>query len=451
MSTGLIAVIIVLAVIIAAVMTKRCTECLLAGSAIGALILYKGDFMAEWVTVLQDVVADNAWLWLVCGLFGSLIALFQASKGTFGFSSIISKICNTDRKALFATYIMGILIFIDDYLNVLSIGTCMKGLFDKRKLPRESLAFILDSTGAPVCVLLPISTWAVFYSELFMEQDVVSQTYESGLSAYVHAIPFCFYPIIALLVVALFCAGAMPKLGYMKTAYKRVEETGMVYSERSRKYNHDVKEGFEEEGNIWNFLLPMLVLVALSIITGEILIGVIAALVVCFVMYVPRKLMDMEEYFNLMVSGFGDMLSIFFLLTACFALQIICDRMGMTDYIIDLALPHLTPALFPAIAFLLLGVLAFATGSDWGMSAVVIPIFIPLAAALNASVILTMAAIISGGAFGSHACFYADATVLSSKSSGIDNLEHAMSQLPYVGLSAALAVVGFGVCGMMMV
>lgn len=450
MSQGLIAVFIIIAVIIAAVISKRCTECLLLGSVVGAMFLYGKNFLIEWVTILQTVVADNAWLWLVCGLFGSLIALLTASKGTFGFSKIIGKLCNSQRKSLFATFIMGILIFVDDYLNVLSIGTCMKGLFDKRKLPREALAYILDSTGAPVCVLLPFSTWAVFYASLFMEQEAVSSVYSSDMSAYVAAIPFCFYPIIALVIVGLFCAGAFPKLGYMKTAYKRVEETGKVYSDNSKKFNHDEYEGYEEDGNVWNFLVPMIILVAVAIISGEILNGVVVALAVCLVMYVPRKLLSMEEFFNLTVSGFGDMLSIFFLLTACFTLQEISAAMGMTDYLIDLAMPLLTPSLFPMICFLLLGVLAFATGSDWGMSAVVIPIFIPLAHALGASVVLTMAAIISGGAFGSHACFYADATVLSSKSAGIDNLEHAMSQLPYVGVGAAVSAVCFGLCGTLM-
>ena len=450
MNMGLIGLVLVIMVITGAIITKRCTECLLAGSIVGAVLLYGKDFMVEWAGVLEGVVADNAWLWLVCGLFGSLIAVLTASKGTFGFVKIIGKICNSQRKSLFATYIMGILIFIDDYLNVLSIGTCMKGLFDRRKLPRETLAFVLDSTGAPVCVLLPFSTWAVFYSNLFMEQDAVASTYSSGMSAYVSAIPFCFYPICALIVVGLFCAGVFPKLGYMKTAYQRVEETGMVYSERSKKYNHE-EDGYEEDGNIWNFLIPMIAMVVVCFIANEILIGVIVGLVVCLIMYVPTKIMDMETFMALTVSGFGTMLSIFFLLTGCFCLQEITASMGMTEYIIGLVEPFLTPSIFPAICFILLGGLAFVTASDWGMSAVVIPIFIPLAAMLGASLPLTMAAIISGGTFGSHACFYADATVLSSQSSGIDNMDHALSQLPYVGISASVAVGCFLVAGHAMV
>jgi len=346
---------------------------------------------------------------------------------------------------------MGILIFIDDYLNVLSIGACMKDLYDKRKLPRESLAYVLDSTGAPVCVLLPLSTWAVFYASLFYEQDAVNTAYSDGITAYIHAIPLCFYPIIALVIVGLFCAGIFPKVGPMKKAYKRVEETGMTYSEASRKYNHDVYDGSEQDGNIWNFIIPMVLLVVISAITGEILLGVLGALVICLIMYVPRKIMTMEEYFNSMVSGFGDMLSVFFLLTGAFILKEVCASMGMTEWLIEMAEPILTPAIFPALGFLILGGVAFITGSDWGMSAVVVPIFIPLGAALGAPLLLVMAAVISGGTFGSHACFYADATVLASKSSGIDNMEHAMTQLPYVAITAVLAFFAFLAAGFMMV
>ena len=114
MNTGLVALIIVLLVIAGAIITKRCTECLLLGSVLGALFLYKQNFMMEWVQVLQDVVGENAWLWLICGLFGSLVAVLTASKGTFGFAKIISKVCNSKRKSMLVTYVMGMLIFIDD-------------------------------------------------------------------------------------------------------------------------------------------------------------------------------------------------------------------------------------------------------------------------------------------------------------------------------------------------
>lgn len=185
-------------------------------------------------------------------------------------------------------------------------------------------------------------------------------------------------------------------------------------------------------------------------ISGEILLGVLVAIVTCLILYVPRKLMNMEDFLNHMIAGFGSMLSIFFMLVGAFSLADVCGQLGLTEYLIDMAKPLLSAALFPMLTFLLLALLAFVTGSNWGMSAVVIPIMIPMCEALGANLILTMAAIISGGAFGSHACFYTDATILSSNSAGIDNMEHALSQWPYVFIAAALSSVLFLICGIIL-
>ena len=451
MSHGLIAVLIILVVIVGAITTRRCVEFLIGGSLLAALVLYGKDFLVQWCTILQEVFADNVWIVLVCGLFGSLIALLQASKGTFGFSKVISKICTNEKRTLLASFILGVLIFVDDYLNVLSIGVCMKGVYDKRKIPRETLAYMLDATGAPVCVLLPFSTWAVFYASLFEEEESVKALgYATGIQAYIHAIPFCFYPIITLLIVLLFSLGIMPKLGSMKAAYKRVAETGKVYSDASRKYNHEERKGFEEEGNIWNFLIPMIALVAIAVVTSNLLLAVIVALLICFVLYLPTKVVTLDEFFNLIIKGFADMLPILTLLMIAFVLQKTTESLEMTDFIIQVMQPLLKGTLFPAMAFVLVAALTFCTGSLWGMSAVVAPIVFPLGAVIGANPILIMAAIISGGAFGSHACFYTDATLLSSTSAGIDNIEHAMSQLPYVIIAAVASIIGFIICGTVM-
>lgn len=239
------------------------------------------------------------------------------------------------------TFIMGILIFVDDYLNVLSIGTCMKKISDKQKIPRETLAYLLDSTGAPVCVLLPFSTWAVFYASLFYEQDSVKALgVTSAMGDYLKAIPFLFYPTITLIIVFLFVVGWMPKIGPMKKAYKRVEETGKVYSDASRKYNHENPE-LDDDGNIWNFLIPMGFLVAVAVISGDILSAVILALIVCFVIYIPRKILTVDAFLNSMIRGFGDMLPTLTMLLVTFVLKDISGKMGMTEYIIQLAEPFL--------------------------------------------------------------------------------------------------------------
>ena len=451
MNQGLIAVLIILCIVIFAVKTRKCVEALLAGTLVASVILYGKDFLSDWCALAQSTLSDNVWIILACGLFGSLIALLQESKGSFGFSKVISKVCDTERKTLLTTFLMGVLIFVDDCLNVLSIGVSMKGTYDKRKLPREALAYMLDSTGAPVCVLLPFSTWAVFYASLFADQSSVMELgFTSGINAYIHAIPFCFYPIITLVIVLLFCLGIMPKLGAMKQAYVRVAETGKVYSDASRKFNHDVRKGYEEEGNIWDFVIPMVVLVVLAIVTSDLLLSVAAAIMICFVLYVPRKVILFDNFFEIFVKGFADMLSILMLLVIAFMLQNLTDKMGMTDFIVTGLEPLLKGAFFPAIAFVLVALLCFATGSFWGMSAVVAPIVFPLGAAIGANPVLIMAAIISGGAFGSHACFYADATLLASSGAGIENMEHSLSQLPYVLIASGLSLLLFVICGAVM-
>ena len=432
MNTGLIAIFILLIIIVGAIATRRCVEFLIGGSLLAAIFMYGKDFLPQWCTLIQDVLAENVWIVLVCGLFGSLIALLQESKGTFGFQKLVSKFCNTERRTLLTTFVMGILIFVD-------------------KIPREALAYMLDATGAPVCVLLPFSTWAVFYASLFIDQASVKVLgFKTGIQAYIHAIPYCFYPILTIAIVFLFALGVMPKLGAMKKAYKRVEETGKVYSDASRKYNHDDRKGYEEDGNIWNFVLPMGVLVAIAIVTSNLLLAVVVSLIICFVLYVLQKVVALDDFFNLIVRGFADMLPILILLVVAFVLQKVTEGMGMTDFIISVAKPLLWGPVFPAIAFVLVAALTFTTGSLWGMSAVVAPIVFPLGAAISANPILIMAAIISGGAFGSHACFYTDATLLSSQSAGIDNMEHALTQLPYVIIASVLSVVGFLICGFVM-
>lgn len=126
MNTGLIAIFILLIIIVGAIATRRCVEFLIGGSLLAAIFMYGKDFLPQWCTLIQDVLAENVWIVLVCGLFGSLIALLQESKGTFGFQKLVSKFCNTERRTLLTTFVMGILIFVDDYLNVLSIGVCRK-------------------------------------------------------------------------------------------------------------------------------------------------------------------------------------------------------------------------------------------------------------------------------------------------------------------------------------
>ena len=210
-------------IIVMAVATRKSFESLLAGSVVACVIMHGTGFFLPWVETLLDALSDrdNQWVILVCGLFGILIAMLRESRGTGGFVRLAERICKTKRSALLGTFVMGIVIFVDDYLNMLTVGTCMRDVCDKRKVPREALAYVLDSTGTPVCVLLPFSTWTAFYISLFMKEEAVqAMGFSSGLEMYIRTIPFIFYASVTLIIVFLFAMGWMPKIGLMKKAFE---------------------------------------------------------------------------------------------------------------------------------------------------------------------------------------------------------------------------------------
>lgn len=452
MEYGALTLIPIIFIIVTAIVTRKSFESLLAGSVIACMIMHGTGFFLPWVDMLMSALSDpeNQWVILVCGLFGSLIALLRESKGTGGFSRVGERLCRSERSALLGTFVMGVVIFVDDYLNMLTVGTCMRAICDRRKVPRESLAYLLDSTGTPICVLLPFSTWTAFYISLFMKEDAIRQMgFSSGLSMYIRTIPFIFYAIVTVILVFLFAMGWVPKLGPMKAAYERVQKTGRTYSEESEKYNLESEEP-AEDGNILDFLLPVGFLIAATIVADDILAAVILTLVLCLFLYVPRKRMTFTQWCELLISGFCEMMPTLAILAGAFTVARSCNAMHLPEYVISTVQPYVTPQTYPMIIFLVVSALTFATSSTWGISTIVIPIIIPLAAAVDANMILTMAAILSGSAFGSHACFYSDATVLASAAAKIENMEHAMTQIPYSALGAAVTCVCFLVSGFVM-
>ena len=449
MEYGALTLIPIVFIIVMAVVTRKSFESLLAGSVIACIIMHGTGFFLPWVDMLMETLSDpeNQWVILVCGLFGSLIALLRESKGTGGFIRIGERLCKTERGALLGTFVMGVVIFVDDYLNMLTVGTCMRAICDRRKVPRESLAYMLDSTGTPICVLLPFSTWTAFYISLFMKEEAIrNMGFSSGLSMYIQTIPYIFYASVTVLMVFLFAMGWLPRIGPMKKAYDRVRATGRTYSEESDRYNTE-PEDTGEEGKVIDFLLPVAFLIVATIVADDILAAVILTLVLCLVLYIPRKRMTFTQWSELLINGFCEMMPTLAILAGAFTVARCCNAMELPEYVISTVQPYVTPQTYPLIIFLVVSVLTFATSSTWGISTIVIPIIIPLGAAVDANMILTMAAILSGSTFGSHACFYSDATVLASAAARIENMEHAFTQIPYSLIGAAITCVCLLVSG----
>ena len=487
MDYGILSLLPIVVVIAMALITKRTLEPLIVGTLCTYVIVDGAGFAQGWMDAFFRAASDrdNQWVFMVCALFGSLIALLGASHGALGFSKRLGRLCRGPKSTLIVTWIMGILIFVDDYLNIMTLSICMKKLTDRHKVPRESLAYVIDSTGAPVCALLPFSTWAIFFAGLFYAENGIPELgYGTPIETFYRIIPFIFYAIFAVILVPLFSLGLLPKLGRMKAAYRRVAETGAVYSAASRDLNlEEEEEDFDEDGldaddemedattaipsdaqstadgghsmphgysNVLDFILPIGTLITLAIVGGELFLAVIAAIAVCFVLYVPRKKLSATRFCDLAMHGFCNMIPTVAIIFFAFVMQEAMSDIGIANYVIGLVQPYMSAALFPVITFLLVAILNFSTGSVWGIPAIVTPIILPLCMAIGANPLLTMGAIVSGAALGSHACFYSDATVLTSSCCKINNMDHAISQLPYALLAAGFACVLYIACGFMM-
>ena len=442
----LLSVVPVVIVIVLAVATRRAFESILAGTLAASLILYHTHFITGWTNAFLEVAGsrDNQWILLMCGLFGSLVALLTASKGTRGFKTLGAKICRTARSTRLTAFVLGVIIYIDDYLNMITVGTCMQGIFDRRKISRESLAYIMDSTGTPVCVLLPFSTWAAFYGKLFLKEKAVQAIgITNEIRLYTHIIPYAFYAILTVLIVFLFCAGVIPAVGMMKTA-----------EERSKKFGNGpqtvfvAKDAPDDEGKLIDFVVPLLALVVGTLAFGDIFPALILSICVCGILYIPRRRIAPADFGHYIIKGFCDMVPTLVIVLMALLLADFSERLGMSTFVIEAALPLMTKYSFPAITFAVVAILCFATSSTWGLSAIVVPVILPLAADVNANLFLVMGAILSGSTFGSHACFYSDATVLAASSAGVNNMDHALTQLPYALIAAGISLAMYVVAAM---
>ena len=465
MDYGVWTLVPVLLVIVFALKTKRTLESLIFGTMLTYVITNAallpvegvdalGHIPSDWMDAFFRVATDysHQWVFLVCALFGSLITLLGASHGTLGFTKILGRLCRGPKSTMLFTWIMGILIFVDDYLNIMTLSTCMKKLTDQRKVPREALSYIIDSTGAPVCAILPFSTWAIFFSGLFFAQPGVADLgYGSAMETFYHVIPFTFYAIAAVIIVPLFIMGFVPKIGRMRTAYRRLRETGKVYSPESAALNEEDDESeFQSQGNIIDFVLPVGVLIALAIFSGELFLAVVAAIGVCFILYIPRGKMSFTKFCDLSMHGFCNMIPTVAIIFFAFVMQEAMSDIGIANYIITLMQPYINAVIFPLVTFLVVALLNFSTGSVWGIPAIVAPILLPLAQSVDANLVLVMGAIVSGATLGSHACFYSDATVLTSSCCKMENMDHALSQIPYALCATGISAVGYLACGMLM-
>jgi len=336
---------------------------------------------------------------------------------------------------------------VDDYLNALTSGTTMKKITDHYKISREMLAFVVSSTAVPICVIVPISTWVIFVGKLLEDSKLVPVG--KGISNYLHIIPFISYGWIQYLLVPLVIFGIMPIIGKMKKANHRASTTGQLIPDNSEEFKMEV-EVFDEkkQSSIWYLVLPISVLISATVFFNlDALKGVIVALIFTIAYYALKKVAPFKELSTSSIEGMKSMLFALVLLLLSYLLKNLGDEMGLTQYIIDVVSPNVSREMLPLAIFISLGLVAFTTGNSWGLYAIAIPLVIPLAAALHCNVWLCIGAVVSAGAFGAHACFYSDATILAAQGAECNNYEHGITQLPFALISFTLSCLAYIVMG----
>ncbi|MCQ2398255.1 MAG: hypothetical protein MJ052_03010, partial [Sphaerochaetaceae bacterium] len=391
-----------------------------------------------------------------CGLMGSIIAIIEKAGGAYAFGEWVAKKAKTKNSVLLWTWLLGIVIFLDDYLNALVIGSSMAPLSDKHKSPREFLAFIVDSTAAPACVLIPISTWGVFCGRLLETNHWAPEG--EGLAYFIKTIPFNFYAWIGILIVPFFIFNVIKPFGAMKTAQKRVENGGPIVPQGSEKV--DIRGGkateIPDNPRVMNFFIPILALVVFTMIPAikahdvgslDMQFGVLCTLVVCFVLYLPQKVLTAFDYWDCFVAGIKNMMNSLILMVLAFLFAEVNSKIGFTYYMIHTAERLMTPEIMPLMVFIVLSIAEFVTGTNWGMYVIALPIVIPMAIDMGVNVALAVSAVISAGVFGSHICFYSDATVITAAATGCDTFAHARTQMPYGILAAVITMFMYLVAG----
>ena len=476
MQYGVLSILPPILAMVIAIYYRKVAVALLFGALSGQLILSGGNpFWAidKTLNMILGVIgdADNLKIFLFTSLMGAFVLLVKVSGGVHGFVNYLTeqnKKVKSKTGALMMAYVIGIIIFIDGLLSIMFTGVVCRPITDKFKVSREKLAYVCDSTSAPINAIIPLNSWGAMLMGLIGAEITSGVISGDPMNLLISSLPFQFYSLASLALV-LFYIVSGKDWGPMKKAELRVQTTGALYDEGVTPL---MDEGDDEKvlvaagsENKWNMMLPLFTLVGGTIIgllisghgnlakgdgTISILYSIIATLLIMGVYYTHQKIMTGKEFGELVTKGVSSMLSLVILLVLAFTIGRVIKALGTGKFLASLVGGSVNGAFGPAIIFILGAIIAFSTGTSWGTFSIMMPIAIPMSAAMGANTLLTIGAVISGGIFGDHCSPMSDTTILSSMSAGTDLYSHVRTQLPYALLSAAIAVVLFLIFGFIM-
>ena len=436
----------------------------------------------------------NIRIFLFCALLGALVGMLSKTGSAQAFGTWVSKKLKTRTGSQFVTFLFGIIVFIDDYFNSLTVGTVMRSINDKNKVSRAKLAYILDSTAAPVCILAPVSSWVVTVMSIVRDAEGFDKLGISDLEFFIRAVPYNLYALTTLLMVA--CIIFFKRdFGPMRASELSAQKTGVLWNEE--KYgviSGDIKEEKTVRAKAIDMLFPIVLLIVcalvffplvtyLNAVDGEnisslmqamlsmslreafintdssyaLFYAIIFTLVFTYVYYLARRLMNLKEASQAVRDGIKSMIPALIILVMAWSIGTVI-RSSPSDAVVGSGFPLW---IIPAVVFVLSAVIAFATGTSWGTFGIMIPLVMPIvvgliqgqgqnpAESLN-SVFICISAVLGGAVFGDHASPISDTTILSSTGASCPHLEHVATQMPYALFAALCSFAGFIAGGIFM-
>ncbi|WP_370514561.1 Na+/H+ antiporter NhaC family protein [Adlercreutzia sp. ZJ305] len=455
-----------LVAIVLALATKEVYVSLFVGILMGALLVAGFDPVATLDAIVNDgmipAVADNAGIFIFLVLLGMMVALVNKAGGASAFGQWAATHVTSRVGTQIAAFALGVLIFVDDYFNCLTVGSVMRPLTDSKNVSRAKLAFIIDATAAPICMIAPVSSWAAAVSGVASDLNV------NGIELFINAIPFNFYSLLMIVfVVGLiflnFDYGPMAKAEI--EAYKN-GKLGSLGGDVAVK---------NTRASLWDMLVPIIVLIICCIggmlyvggffggeTAGSIIDafgntdafvalpwGSLIAITFAFLYFLARRLLTLREASDSFVSGFNAMVPAILVLTFAVSLKNMTGLLGADVFVAGL-MEGAAPGLFnllPAVIFLVAVFLGFSTGTSWGTFGILIPIVMPIFSNDPTLLIIGISACLAGAVAGDHCSPISDTTVMASAGANMEHVDHVSTQLPYVITMAAISFVMFVIAG----
>ncbi len=455
--------------IVLAIWTRQVYLSLAAGIWLGWTILadwnpFQGlqDTIAETVAVLSSASSANVILFTL--VIGALIATIETSGGVRGFVHYLERKrwVTSGRRAQALAWIVGVIIFVESNITVLVAGAVSRPLFDRFRISREKLAYLIDSTSAAICIMIPLNAWGAYNLAILTELGV-----EEPLTVFIQSIPLNFYAIAAILLAGATVVWRLD-LGPMRKAEERTRNGELHWPEAQPMIDEEIlspEPKDEIPPRARNMIVPILAMVIMMpvglYITGDgdlragsgatsVLWAVLTALAVSWLLLLVQRGSDVDELTRTGLKGAGGLVPLALILLLALALGTVASELGTGVYVAQVTTGLLPPWIFIPLVFIVSAGIAFSTGTSWGTFAIMIPIVVPAADSMGLPIAPFLAAALSGGIFGDHSSPISDTTIISSMAAATDHIDHVRTQLPYALIAGGVAMVGFGLVGLVL-